>query len=1770
MGNTFSHIDLSDGKGDYTKEYCRVNVKVEDYSDSKFEKRIQSIKYIYSYSYSYAKYFNLVVSVTALGSKSFYYYVSSENDIIDVIEAYYSKLHKDLPLILGFKTRRSNIFRYYFFVNLKAAHNLKGLPYFPSTKFQLTKELNDEHNRRNKLKFVYENNKSDEYKSKRFNWDGLDLVYYEYLVDDDWLGPYILSTDKVFEHEKSSIVDTSFLRKFNGNLFDYVKVYYTDTKKGPIALLVTFEEESKKHHYVRTDVDGLYWTERTYQYDYSDELERFLKSIKDEFLQNINYQLERNVSYAMGKIIVNKYTKSVGYTEYKHKPDMRGDTKANVLYKMKNMHIVTNNNVKNNEKAPGLSNQRFTEISTYVLNNDHNEHLLIKLTVEFNKTYYLHRFNKDGTKWKQITLEDLEEMGVLNQEQLKLKKQKLEKQGLGKTLDEMLSYERSQETTKTLLQDISANINSFIVVLDNKSRYGAHDIQKIVGKSDSEKEIPPIDIMSNTVNIDYQGDSETIGHCDKIEGYSVLMHDISKPGEGSKHKAKPLPLYIRLYLGNNKVNLYDNKDKPQTYLTYSSQANELYVYFCKSLSTVLLFFYNGKAYMPKTKNGNEWLLVTEVVNCSESNKQTIKEKLDKIKKTFCPDELVKTVTTRGPATTPRTTSTSHSEGNRPSRPPSTPIRRPDTSPGQPGTPSRSAGTTSQTTVTRSRLPETSSIPPSGSPRGTGTTHRDTGRGFGKGVRTDLGSDRGQDVRPGSHSEGHREVDRNKSSLKPTETRPGGESSAKKTLEHESDKTRIQTQNHFSEPGVVILKDVEFNIVGESSDGVMEQQIQSNVDSKSGGGSTNITVIGGSVGGGVAGVGLENNAVNKKFTLKVGSGVNNHILTINDVVSGANADYVLFKKIIFIPKRDTTKSGKDNTPENIPVLIEFYDDCKKIQFCKKDKDWFYWERKEVNYDSSIKLESELKRLKEYSDSYDVLTYELDKKNSYSNIGVTLDTDSTSHYSVYSHTPTDLELNNKKTKILIKNQEIKIETGEKYEKKLFDLSTYFLINNTGTEDVTFFLIKFIESDEEGYVGTPSYYTKTKDSDEKWTHLDILFPEMQERLRKILELEFYGSNFENMRNDSYNLLNDKEPTTFRKRSSVSSVSHKNVRVITIDKGGRPMVQISPHDINIKETRYSGKQSHSSRDHHKRPKCVTISHIPADRQKDHLNLSKVIVLLLEKQCSYGDNDVNMALKQSSLDPQKCRILNQTTVVTGISSEGTRRCINKLGFHLIEHYFINLDESIKKGKDSIELKIFIRDSYSSHNFSELKLYKSDSDTIPIKLYYKPSRDDFYVYFYGNDPRPLLFFYDDYTYRPNSIFDYYQNWIHVPNITDFSCDKDKNTKLLDTLSEIVGLLNVVHLEQSRLFTYGGVHTDDGTENSLYYAVHEFEDKHIIIKVSFNKTPSYFICSHFPYGIDGDGEGFRLGLISYDGTTNSLATYDLKRRLVSVFAYYSLTDKELERPLMLQLGFKPEIIEPELSYQDYLTELDPEDYKLIPDIQSYLGQQFPPLHHPTSQLPDGPLSQHPQVEIFKPFEPHSTDTTYTSGAKGTHPKVAKPGLDTPKSKPPDTHSQSRPTHTTQSKPSDIPSPPKPDQATKDPTSLSPGKSVHPVPPIQPVPPFPPVQQLSPAHTQLFSDPTIVHEFHKLDSTQNDRWIKTEDFDQSNIEKSLNRIESELKTKLEYQKQSESRAKGGGEPIDITLIGGSVGGGVAGVGLVGGGAAVLLKFPYILVPSIKPLL
>nr|PVC50093.1 hypothetical protein MACL_00002534 [Theileria orientalis] len=872
------------------------------------------------------------------------------------------------------------------------------------------------------------------------------------------------------------------------------------------------------------------------------------------------------------------------------------------------------------------------------------------------------------------------------------------------------------------------------------------------------------------------------------------------------------------------------------------------------------------------------------------------------------------------------------------------------------------------------------------------------------------------------------------------------------------------------------------------------------------------------------------------------------------------------------RADSSYFDELNNKEFNGVVVyytEFYDECKKIQFRKKDKDWYYWEKTEVEYKNSIELEYKLFILEFGSYFYDVVTYHLDRKSNYPNISVSLDPESTGIYSVYDHTPINEELEKKPTRILINNKEIKIKAGTKYEKKLFFLSAYFLINKAGKEDGTVFLIKFLESNHDHSFGTVRYYTKTKDTDEEWSFLDIPFEESQRRLRRLLFLELVGSDFKKFREEAYSVLNGKESSKLLIATDGPKVVHKNVSVTYYDKHGNLERQHFPFQpqARLKEKKHGPTLSEIYKNHpiNKR-KCDSTSKIQPRAPKNGSSFPQQAVVLLEKQCSYTYKEIEDSLKKASQDPEKIRLMNDKTDITAPSETIIGDCL-KYGFGLVKQHFEKHKDY--KENNKVELKIVIKSDFADKS-NLLRLYETDTSDRTTSLYYSKGKDDFYVYFYGNDPRPLLFIYEGEAYRPHSIFDYYDNWYKVRGISDFSCIKDKSSKLLDELGKVVLFLNVVQLRSSQFFTYSGtVDVEVGT--SARYLFQNYEGKSIAAKVTYSKNQTYHICTHVPDGLDNKGNGFRLGMVTYEGSTNASLDYDPKRELVSVNTFYYLSDKELKNPVLIELEFKSDIFRTEEPPPSRTTEPPRPIPRPVPEPRP--PPQPPPATKSESAKP--PTSAEPLTPLTHTKTP---PTTSQSRPSTTHPSTTSvvktpslPAPATPQSKP-----DTRPTD------SRVATGPELGKDRSITHSPSPGGRAAPSPPPPPSPHIPPstshrdyVQPSTPSGTEKSYfvlktpvSPASNNEFDTTFGNENTRWVQTKITDTRDLVNPLTQITSQANGRME--KQSQSRPKDDGESTNITLIGGSVGGGVAGVGLIGGGAVAAVKYPFLLIPSIKPLL
>ncbi|UKJ89209.2 hypothetical protein MACJ_002457 [Theileria orientalis] len=389
----------------------------------------------------------------------------------------------------------------------------------------------------------------------------------------------------------------------NGQTFDSVLVYYTSSEDDPgdLAILIELVKDCTRTHIRRIAKDPPRWIEQEFNYNGDIKLIGLLNLTKEIINAEIIYELDKNsvsqVYSSRGVIVLEDSSSNFEHKIYMHKSLDYATKKALLLYCGKKIELVANHKIQNGpDKLIQLEEDIFTEIKTYALSRNVNEHLLIKL-IKANKNYYLYRYSKDGTKWKQLGLQELKDAGI----NLSI----VDRWDLSQQLEILFEDQPdSQSILNILLNHISLGVNSIIILLDKKLPYGKSEINPLITT-----EIPPIDIENNSIDVTI--DDESSVKCLKLDGYRVCNHNITI-ATNSKKISDANKLYLRFYFDSNMIKLYDKAGDKHTPVEYHQGTNDLHVYYYGDDPRPLLSCYAGSAYIPSSKNYWKWVSRDEI------------------------------------------------------------------------------------------------------------------------------------------------------------------------------------------------------------------------------------------------------------------------------------------------------------------------------------------------------------------------------------------------------------------------------------------------------------------------------------------------------------------------------------------------------------------------------------------------------------------------------------------------------------------------------------------------------------------------------------------------------------------------------------------------------------------------------------------------------------------------------------------------------------------------------------------------------------------------------------------------------------------------------------------------------------------------------------------------------------------------------------------------------------------------------------------------------
>ncbi|UKK02429.2 hypothetical protein MACK_002522 [Theileria orientalis] len=233
-------------------------------------------------------------------------------------------------------------------------------------------------------------------------------------------------------------------------------------------------------------------------------------------------------------------------------------------------------------------------------------------------------------------------------------------------------------------------------------------------------------------------------------------------------------------------------------------------------------------------------------------------------------------------------------------------------------------------------------------------------------------------------------------------------------------------------------------------------------------------------------------------------------------------------------------------------------------------------------------------------------------------------------------------------------------------------------------------------------------------------------------------------------------------------------------------------------------------------------------------------------------------------------------------------------------------------------------------------------------LTYTVCKGDLYVFFYGEDPRPLMLCYDNNAYRPMTMETYCKEWVRVNEngsgaTTGSGCADPKigDPKVLGALYDVSQFMNPVRLclgpdayktldpkhgqqqqQQQPAAQSGQGKQAKPAKLEWSYPIDQNPKPPVCVRVTGIDLRCYKQYVHQP-----EKQGFRLGAVTYAGsegaakpaqngtcspaapgaspttTTPYCFEYESSKQLLSVCVYYYMYDIDHNWPLVVELGFK---------------------------------------------------------------------------------------------------------------------------------------------------------------------------------------------------------------------------------------------------------------------------
>ncbi|UKJ89295.2 hypothetical protein MACJ_002543 [Theileria orientalis] len=163
---------------------------------------------------------------------------------------------------------------------------------------------------------------------------------------------------------------------------------------------------------------------------------------------------------------------------------------------------------------------------------------------------------------------------------------------------------------KLLPDGVKVTADTVVILTDQIKNYDKSSMTGLVGN-----DLSLASLVDNAVTV--TDETTKLGSC--VTNFRLYKQDLSNSTKIASHEWQRTDFNFLLYLGNSKINFYENNnsDQPMT-MTYKKNYKDLYIFYFGNGNLPLLMCFDGNVFRPKDKTNysTKWVKVANITKCT--------------------------------------------------------------------------------------------------------------------------------------------------------------------------------------------------------------------------------------------------------------------------------------------------------------------------------------------------------------------------------------------------------------------------------------------------------------------------------------------------------------------------------------------------------------------------------------------------------------------------------------------------------------------------------------------------------------------------------------------------------------------------------------------------------------------------------------------------------------------------------------------------------------------------------------------------------------------------------------------------------------------------------------------------------------------------------------------------------------------------------------------------------------------------------------------------